>query len=204
MLPLPARRNLDLSLSLQYPVPGKPTADKVWNWRQKNDKRNGASWIRGACTRREITHPLPWTILQLTAGPNGFILGSSFTAVIGWKWCFFRHCCIPRLSQDVTSWNWVWNCIGGRKLQCFVTAVLKSQELLHPRNTIPHTLPSYKQRISSVSYQNVHSPTPQWPEQQEKRKSLQFAVLNQKSCDCKHCKSFPTLLLRLIFCMWFQ
>lgn len=203
MLPLPARRNLDLSLSLQYPVPGKPTADKLWNWRQKYDKRNGAGWIRGACTHREITHPLPWTILQLTAGPKGFILGLSLTAVIGWKCCFFRRCSIPRLSQDVTSWNQVCSHTGGRKLQCFVSAVLKNQELLHPRNKIPHPLPSYKQCISSVSCQNIHSPTPQWPKQKER--SLQIAVLNQKwdwNCDCKHRRSFPTLLLRLLIYLY--
>lgn len=83
MLPLPARRNLDLSLSLQYPVPGKPTADKLWNWRQKYDKWNGAGWIRGACTHREITHPLPQAILQLTAGPKGSLAFHSLLSLPG-------------------------------------------------------------------------------------------------------------------------
>lgn len=42
---------------------------------------NSADWVRDACTRKEITHPLPWTVLQLTAGPNGYILSSSVIAI---------------------------------------------------------------------------------------------------------------------------
>lgn len=79
MLPLPTRHNLDLSLSLQYPVPSKPNTKKYWNWRQKDLQWSSADWSEVlVCTRKS---PIQCISLQLTANPNGYILGSSSTAV---------------------------------------------------------------------------------------------------------------------------